>query len=369
MPPSTITNVLSEEWSIHDEVIRLRIWGTDRVYPLSAAAREPYTIGVAATCSIRIEDPHRRASRDHAHLERIQGRWGVIDRGSKNGVYRDGARLDRFALTPGVELGIGGGVVLVAESSRWIALRDLVSRLLGWSADRAEAVDLALRGIRFAAMRRAILVLHGEHDLVSLAQALHRLTLTAARPFVLCNPRRRKGDTPGSTISGVAAVEAAAGGTVCLLHKDLPSDLDDMLDRLRRPACQTQLVTCAVRTRDAELFAATPVIIPPLTSRRAEIDRIIDEYATEAAAAMGIGERWLSPAERVWIRDRTGGSLPEIQKATSRLAAIRQAGSISAGALKVGISHTAMLKWLRTHRYPDLAALRAPLHVPRTRAE
>lgn len=370
---STTTNVLSEEWAIHDEVIRLRVWGTDRVFPLFPDAPEPYTIGTAGTCSIRIEDPLRRASRDHAHLERVRGCWGVIDRGSKNGLYRDGAKVDKIVLSPGVEIGLGGGVVLVAESARWIDLRNLVSRMLGWSAERAEEVDLALRGIRFAAMRRAILVLHGEHDLVPLAQELHRMTLTAARPFVLCNPRRRaagtREDPAEGMTSGVAAVEAAAGGTVCLLQKNLPSDLGDMLDLLRRPECRTQLVTCAASLREAELFASAPVIIPRLASRKAEIDRIIMEYAAEAAYSMALGDHWLSPAERVWIRDRTGDSLPEIQKATSRLAAIRQAGSISAGALKVGISHTAMLKWLRTHKYPDLAILRAPGDVPRTRAE
>jgi len=366
--PSTITNVRSEEWSLNDEVVRLRVWGTDRTFPLSPSTREPYTIGTAPTCSIHIEDPMRRASREHAQLERIQGRWGVIDRASKNGLYRDGARVDKLALSPGVEIGIGGGVALVAESARWIALRNVVCRMLGWSADRAAAVDLALRGIRFTAMRRAVLVLHGEQDLVPLARELHRSTLTAARPFVVCSPRRRTGDLPESSTesmtSGVAAVRAAAGGTVCLLQKTLPFDLKEMLDELRHPGCQTQLVTCATSTREAQLFVAAPVIIPSLASRKAEVDRIIQDYAAEAAASMGIGERWLNPAERVWIRDHVGDSLPGIQKATLRLAAIRRAGSISAGALKVGISHTAMLKWLRTHKYPDLEILRASNAVP-----
>ena len=99
----TTTNVLAEECAINDEVIRLRVWSTDSVFPLSSDAREPYTLRSAPTCSIRIEDPRRRVSREHAHLELIQGRWGVIDRGSKNGLYRDGARVDKLALSPGVE--------------------------------------------------------------------------------------------------------------------------------------------------------------------------------------------------------------------------------------------------------------------------
>jgi hypothetical protein len=370
MTLSTAPNVLHEEWTINDAVIRLRQWGTDDVFPLSLDRREPITIGTAASCSIRVHDPLRRASREHAHLEWIQGRWGLIDRGSRNGLYRDGAKVDKFALTPGVEIGLGGGVVLVAESARWLALRSVLARMLGWSAGRVHAVDQALRMIRLAAVRRTTLVLCGDHDLVPLAEQLHRLTLTAARPFVLCNPSRRTSKTAENptrcVTSGRAAVAEAPGGTVCLLHKHLPADLDDTLEALRDARCQTQLVVCAAHVHDVEPFATSPIVVPPLASRKAEIDRVIMEYATEAAGVMGISERWLSPSERVWIRDHAGDSLPEIQKATLRLAAIRQAGSSSAGAIKVGISHTAMLKWLRNHKYPDLALLRASNQVPGT---
>lgn len=362
MSLATTTNVTPDEWAIHDEVIRLRVWGSDRVFPLYSDAPEPYRVGTGATCSIRITDPTRRASRHHADVAHIYDRWGVIDRGSKNGLYRDGARVDKLSLAPGVEVGLGGGVVLVAESPRWIALRSMVCRMIGWSAERADAVDLALRGIRLAAMRRAVLVLYGEHDLVPLAQELHRLTLTSARPFVLCNPRRRASDasrgSAPSLPSGLAAIEAAAGGTVCLLHQRLPSDLLETLQVLHRPDGQTQIVTCAANLRDAALFAAAPVGIPRLSSRKAELERIINEYATDAADAMAISDPWLGASERVWIRERVGVSLPDIQKATWRLAAIRRAGSISAGATVAGISHTAMLKWLRANKYPDLATLR-----------
>jgi hypothetical protein len=359
---STTTNVLAETWSIQDPVIRVRVWGTDRVFPLFSDAREPYTIGTAASCSIRVEDRQRRASREHAQLSWIQGMWAISNLKSKNGLHKDGVRSDKFFLSPGVEIGLGGGPILVAESTQWIALRNMVARMLGWSSDRAETVDLALRAIRWAAMRRAVLILCGD-DLVPIAEQLHRLTLTDARPFVLCNPRRH-GSEPDPS-SGVAAVKAAAGGTVCLLQKNLPDDLDDLLDELRRPRCQVQLILCAESASNATMFAAAPVIIPSPSSRKGEeLDRIIQEYAAEAAAAMDIGDHWLSLAERAWIRARLSDTLPDIQQATLRLAAIRRAGSISAGALRVGISHTAMIKWLRIHQFPDRDLLRASNDVP-----
>ncbi|HWU89282.1 MAG TPA: FHA domain-containing protein [Kofleriaceae bacterium] len=364
--PPTITSALTEEWAINDEVVRLREWGTDRVHPLFTDRPGPFTIGTASTCEVQIRDKTRRVSREHAHLQRIQGRWTVLDR-SKHGLYRDGAKLDKLVLVPGVEIGLGGGVTLVAESARSIALRNFLSRILGWSTACAEAVDLALRATRLAARRRAILVLCG-HDLVPLAEELHRLTLTSARPFVLCNPRRRTSETAGNPTrcasSGLAALEEAAAGTVCLWAKLLPSDLRDLLAALRRPGCQTQLVVCSESTRDAELFHAIPVVIPPVASRRDEIDRIVEEYAVESAASLGMGELRLDPTERAWIR-RHLHTLPDIQKATLRLAAIRQAGSISAGALRLGISHVAMLKWLRSHAYPGLAKPRDPDAPPR----
>ena len=49
-------------------------------------------------------------------------------------------------------------------------------------------------------------------------------------------------------------------------------------------------------------------------------------------------------------------TLASIQKATTRLAAIRQAGSMTRGAARLGISHVALLKWLRTHEFPPSLA-------------
>jgi hypothetical protein len=49
--------------------------------------------------------------------------------------------------------------------------------------------------------------------------------------------------------------------------------------------------------------------------------------------------------------------LPDIQKATLRLIAIRQAGTIAGGAALLGMSHVALGQWLERRRYrPDLGA-------------
>ena len=353
---STVTNVRADEWAIHDEVVRLREWGTDRAFPLVADARGPLTIGTGERCGLVVRDPARRASREHAHLERMHGRWCVVDRSSKNGLYIDGARREKAALVPGTELGLGGGVTLVAESARSIALRDVLARMLGWAPAQAGTVDLALRAARLAATRRGVLVLCGDQELVPLAVELHRHTLTDARPFVLCDPRRRTSQTsehPERCVNdGRTALAEAPGGTVCLYEHRPPADLVQLLEGLRQPDCQTQLVVCTTSAQAAELFHPAPVVIPRLSSRPEELARIIEAYEEDAAARLGRSDFRLSPAEHLWLRTHAASSLADIQRTTLRLAAIHIAGSISAGALRVGISHTALIKWLRHRKFP-----------------
>jgi hypothetical protein len=353
----TLSNPSKEEWAINDSVIRLRTWGKDLAYPLHAD-QSSSLIGTDVHCAIQIQDPTHLTSREHAQLQRVQGQWVALNHNSKNGLYRDGARQEKFVLTPGMEIGLGGGATLIAESDRLMALRSVLARMLGWGVASADRVDLALRAIRLAAQRRANLVLVGE-DVVPLAEELHRLTLGTARPFVFCNPRRRTSELPWNPMqcasSGRAALERAACGTICISMRCPPSDLQAMMRELQQPGCQTQLIVCTDRTYEAERFHAAPIVIPSLVTRKHEIERIIREYATDAAGPLELGEHWLTPAERAWIRANLR-TLAGIQKVTLRLAAIKQAGSISAGARRLGISHVAMAKWIQNQDFPaDLA--------------
>ena len=138
---------------------------------------------------------------------------------------------------------------------------------------------------------------------------------------------------------------------MCLTTRHLPSDLDYLMKAIRQPECQTQLVVCSERADEAGMFNVAPIVVPPLASRQDEIDRLIEEYARDAAGPLELGQHWLSPPERTWIKANMH-TLPLIQKATIRLAAIRQARSITRGATRLGISHVALLKWLRTHHFP-----------------
>jgi hypothetical protein len=338
-------------------VLSLRVWASSTVHLLRADQAGRLAIGTAPDCAIHVEDPSRRTSRVHAYLEYMHEyrQWCIADQ-SKNGLVIDGMPRGKSLLSPGMEVELGRGVILIAESARSIALREALARVLGWSAEGIAAVDRALRMVRLAAMRRAILVLCGDFDLAPIAEDLHRLTLTPERPFVLCNPRRRASEESFMKCApdGLAAVAQALGGTVCIYDdRRCPPDVVEMLRELRQPTCQTQLVVCAKNADKAAIFNSAPIVIPPLRSRTAELDRIIDEYAIDASRRLGLSPFALAPAERSWIRERSSATLPEIQTATLRLVAIRRAGTPSGGAALLGLSHVTMLRWLESRRFPD----------------
>jgi hypothetical protein len=102
---------------------------------------------------------------------------------------------------------------------------------------------------------------------------------------------------------------------------------------------------------NAEVYTPAPVVIPPLRSRQDELERLILEYEVEAVRRLGIDPLELTPAQRSWIHERSSETLPEIQKATLRLIAIRHAGSILGAAALLGMSHRGLGTWLDRRRF------------------
>ena len=346
----TRSDVGVAEWIIDDELTHLREWGTHRIHPLPTTGGE-LTIGVGATCTLRLMDPSRRVSREHARLYREHARWAICDLGSRNGTRLDGARRFAFPLAPGVEVGIGR-LTLIAESRALVALRGFLARLLGWSEDRLAAIDRALRALRAAAMRRGALIVCGDGDLVPIAHSLHRRTLGDARPFVVCDPRRQGAEEDERHRESLPALEAAAGGTLCVRARRLPRDFHAVSLALRDPSSRVQLVLCTDDTSDARTLLADPIVLPPLGHRRAELGRIVDEYAGDAVAELAAAAAGFTRADRDWVLEHSAATLPEIEKGTRRLVALRHAGSIAGAAARLGISHVALSQWIGRRRSP-----------------
>src|SRR5579872_1585287 len=174
MPPEELSTTTDPRartsWCIHDPVIRLREWASDRVHGLPDPPIA-VKIGSASSCQLQLHDPSGLLSREHAMLTPIAGGgWRIRDLGSKNGLRRD------FKLRPGLEITIGG-LRLVAESAQLVGLRAALCRFLGWAPERQADVDNALRSLRDWAEHDLSLVLIGDGDLTPVVSRLHALAL------------------------------------------------------------------------------------------------------------------------------------------------------------------------------------------------
>jgi len=346
----TVTDVGAAGWRMNDEPILMRVWGTDHRLPLDLdkKAHAELVIGRGARCAFRLVDPSRKLSRRHAVLSREAGAWILRDHESKNGLLVDGVPASEIVLRPGLVIGIGG-LSLIVESLAFSELRAYMSRLIGFSADRMNAVDHALRTVRFAALRLQPIVLSGAGDLAALARDLHRHVLGDKSPFVMCDPGREAGEENVRAAEnfdrGVAAVQAATGGTVCLWANRLPRDFKAARELLVHPNTRVQQIICTHDPADGKPFKVEPIVIPPLTTRPSELIRIVMDYASDARARLEV-RGGLSTLDREWILASSATTLPEIEKGTLRVLAIRSSPSPNAAAKLLDMQHSSLMRWL-----------------------
>lgn len=247
----------------------------------------------------------------------------------------------------------------VPASRRDDQLRAFLGRVLGWSRERA--IEAALQSIDLAGCHVAEIVLCGAGDLVPIARALHRRTLGADRPFVTCDPYRLDPSgsvrLPENRTSGVAAFEAALGGTLCLRSGRLPQDLPALIAQLRDTR-DVMLVVCAPDSVEVSPFVIrpAPIIPPPLADRGDEIDRIISEYTADAVAELGVPRDSFTERDHAWVREHAATSLDEIEKATLRLTAIRASDTMSTASARLRMAQPSLLRWIHRRR---LSARRA----------
>lgn len=343
------------EWLIDDDIIQLREWGSERTYRLPRDPEGEWLVGAAPTCTIQLVDSWHLVSRHHARLVRGHGGWVIYDAGSKNGLWLDNGRRLAIGLSPGLEVGIGS-LTLIAESERLIALRALLSRLLGWSEERRPIVDRALRSIRMAAMLESPLVVCGDGNLVDLACQIHRSAFGPDRPFIVCDPRRRRpvatSRSAESRTTLREAMQAARSGTICVWASRLPEDFEKYREQLADRAVRARLFVCYREPEQPPEPMPGIVRIPPLSERARELDMIMDAYAADVLTALGRGatESAITPHEREWLRHRRPSSIAELARAVERIVAIRELGSIERAAQWLGISRVALSRWLARRR-------------------
>jgi hypothetical protein len=203
--------------------------------------------------------------------------------------------------------------------------------------------------------RRAPLLLCGKGNLVPIAHALHRRTLGADRPFVLCDPRRDNGResvrSAANYKTGAVAVKMALGGSLCVRKERLPRDLSAMLAEIRELGAYLQLVICSSNPRERELLV-TPVHVPSLEERTKDLPRIVDEYALDATAAFHAPPTTFTSDDRAWVIENAASSLEEIEKATLRCVALRTSADLGHAAERLGMAKVSLERWMARHDAP-----------------
>lgn len=329
-------------WAIRDAVTQLRRCGADTIYPLDGSAR--LLAGTAKTCAIRI-DEGLGASREHASFERRGDEWVVTDLQSTNGTRQDGEDRATFVLAPGMEIELGSAK-LIAESPSSIMVAAFLRRLLGWAHSNLAEVDSALQTVRQMAHLRSALIVIGDGPLLGVARRLHRLVLGDARPFSIHGRRE----------SGSDALDRARDGMLVLDAEHLPSDLKLVLATSRLPDRRVRLLVGAATEKLASHVAArVPSVgsfaIPPLSSREDEIDRLLLEYADDAAVALSAPGRGLRPHDLQWIRKPGIKNHDEADEVMTRVVAVRNWG-VSGGASRLGLTHGALSKYFARRKIP-----------------
>jgi hypothetical protein len=338
--PTVIDPQDRTSWYIDDAIVRLRLWGTEYAHPLPES-RVPLKLGSGPSCEVQLHDKAGRLSREHAILVPEPTGWEIHDLASKNGLWVDGSRTTKMTLQAGVKIQLGG-LKLIAESLKFIALRSLVCRLLGWAPARQADVDEALQSLRASAIERTPLILIGGGDLAPVAARLHRVTLGPNAPFVAYD---------GSDVS--TAIQAAMLGTLCvpIRGRARASAIADAVHAVEITA-RPRLVLCASKASDAAVLGAKPgqlavIAMPPLSARSDEILRIVHEAGQDLVQEMGARSSGFTmhDLERLQIIKFSG--MADLEDTLRRVIAMRIWG-VTIGAKKLGLKHSSLSTWARS---------------------
>lgn len=222
-------------------------------------------------------------------------------------------------------------------------------RILGFEA-HAEVAD-AMASIHRGRSQGVPLVLIGHEDMVPMALALHRVELGEGAPFVLSDRRRKKGESDVRSVANCAdpfeALEMARGGTLCIRAQRLPRKQVASLVRLARAAGVLLMISSDPRKGvwDEFLSLLSPIRLPPMAARKEEVERVVHEYAADAAAALGTSMDFYFD-DLAWVIGNSAKSLHDIEKGTLRLAALRESGSVLGAAARLGMAAVSLRRWL-----------------------
>jgi DNA-binding NtrC family response regulator len=336
-----------------DRVVALRFYGSGRELEVPAEA-ERLIIGAAPSCDLQLDDPY--SSSVHCQLERrTPDRLLVRDRGSKNGTFVNGNRVEVAELPIGAVLTVGrtGLLALGRRSRQQPSAREL---LVGSDPTFRAALDQAL----IAATTSCNVLIVGETGTGKelFARAIHEASARALGPFVAVNCGAIPHELAESELFGHergAFTGAESEREGCFVQADGGSlFLDELgeLPRSQQPHLLRALETRRVRrvggqreravdirlvsaTNRLDLLAATSPLrtdlyhrvatlvidLPPLRERIADLPLLVAAFLAELEPEFG--RREVEPgalealAEHPWP-----GNVRELRHAVHRAAAL-----------------------------------------------
>jgi hypothetical protein len=103
--------------------------------------------------------------------------------------------------------------------------------------------------------------------------------------------------------------------------------------------------------RATALLRVDLIELPSLDARADERERVLWEFALDAAVRLGAAGPAFRDHEWQWLHRIQLGTLDDIEALAVRLVALRNWG-VAGGARRLGISHTALSQWAQRHRIP-----------------
>jgi hypothetical protein len=249
------------------------------------------------------------------------------------------------------EIGIPDELARAMDRKREV--RAFCCRLAGWAEELAGSVDDMVHTLLTAAERGTPIALRGESDLVPVAHALHRRLFGAELPFVVCDPRRHEGDgsvrSPPNRRTALLALDAAMGGSVCIRSHRLPPDFEALLALVREPR-SAMLFVCLHGSDPIRDLLCSPIEVPSLAERAADLERLLDECLKEAADAIGVEQVRLPEHMREAVL-RHVESLADLEKTALRVVAIASSRNVSQAAGRLRIAPVSLSRWLSRRRW------------------
>jgi hypothetical protein len=131
----------------------------------------------------------------------------------------------------------------------------------------------------------------------------------------------------------------------------LPVDFTALLARFHEPDPRVQLIVCSDRDeRGVRLAVPVPIFVPPLRERALELPRIVAAYAVDAIAELrpvrAQDSCFFTGCDVQWVVECAATSLPEIEKATLRIVALRISANLSRAAERLGMAPVSLARWI-----------------------